>query len=461
MRSNKPTPGEILIIGGGVFGISTAVALLERPRFSNTRITIVDASSELPNQSAASWDTSRMLRADYAEKAYTKLVSEARQQWTILDSNAWGGESRYCEAPLLLTAQPGVLGHVDGYLEESLTNLKKLAETREFAFTPEDIEELGDKDALKRASGPIPGASGNSGYINRNCGWVDARKCLHFLYQKLKQAAKGRCEIHRSTTVRKLLYDGLAGFTINQARCIGAELMNGSHIQADLTILAAGAWSPSLVDMGPRAVATGQTLGYLALTEEEQSSVNNMPIYFNMSTGMFMFPAHTRELKLGRHGFGYQNPTPVILEGKRKLVSTPISHLPVPTEAEDALKEFLVELFPHWRHKEFSKTKLCWYCDTPSGDFLIDYHPEYEGLFLATGDSGHGVKVLPVIGQKIADSIEGKLDHTLQELWRWKEDIPSVFQGTSDGTRGGRRGMVFQEEWQRVRDPTGVARERL
>ncbi|KIW16548.1 hypothetical protein PV08_03736 [Exophiala spinifera] len=449
MRDNKPTPGEILIIGGGVFGISTAVALLERPQYRNTRINIVDTSSELPNQSAASWDTSRMLRADYAEAAYTKLVSEARKQWTNSDSNAWGGEGRYYDAPLLLTAQPGVLGHVDGYLERSLENLQKLAETRDFAFMPEDVKELADEDAIRAASGPIPGVSGNVGYINRNCGWVDARGCLRFLYQKLRHASKGKCKIHYGTTVCKLLYEGIAGSSINPARCIGAKTTNGSRIHADLTILAAGAWSPSLVDMQGRAEATGQILGYLTLTEEEQASLNNMPIYFNMSTGMFMFPAHNHELKLGRHGFGYQNPTPVILEGKRKLISTPISHLPVPTEAEDALRDFLVELFPHWRNKELSKTKLCWYCDTPNGDFLIDYHPDYKGLFLATGDSGHGVKVLPVIGEKIADSIEGKLDHTLQELWRWREDITAVFQGTSDGTRGGRRGMVFQEEWQK------------
>lgn len=97
----------------------------------------------------------------------------------------------------------------------------------------------------------------------------------------------------------------------------------------------------------------------------------------------------------------------------------------------------------------------------PSGDFLIDYHPDHDGLFLATGDSGHGVKVLPVIGEKIMDAIDGKLDHILRDLWRWREDVPATFKGTSDGTRGGRRGMMFREEWQRPADWTRVGRVHL
>jgi sarcosine oxidase/L-pipecolate oxidase len=52
----------------------------------------------------------------------------------------------------------------------------------------------------------------------------------------------------------------------------------------------------------------------------------------------------------------------------------------------------------------------------PTGDFLVDYVPHLSGLFLATGDSGHAFKVFPIIGDKIADAIEGKLDPELQDL---------------------------------------------
>lgn len=68
---------------------------------------------------------------------------------------------------------------------------------------------------------------------------------------------------------------------------------------------------------------------------------------------------------------------------------------------------------------------------------------------MATGDSGHAFKVFPIIGEKIVDAIEGRLDPELRDLWRWKLESPEIFQGTDDGTRGGRRGMILEQEWQR------------
>lgn len=85
----------------------------------------------------------------------------------------------------------------------------------------------------------------------------------------------------------------------------------------------------------------------------------------------------------------------------------------------------------------------------PTGDFLIDYHPQYAGLFIATGDSGHVFKLFPVIGDKVADAIEGCLDEEYRSLWRWRDDLPDKFAGVDDGTRGGRRGMILEQEARR------------
>ena len=93
---------------------------------------------------------------------------------------------------------------------------------------------------------------------------------------------------------------------------------------------------------------------------------------------------------------------------------------------------------------------------SPKGDFIISYHPSYDGLFIATGGSGHGYKFLPVIGDKILDAIEGKLDPDLQKLWAWPEnplvetdkdgkEKPAVVW-TEDGSRSGVKGLILAEE---------------
>ncbi|EER37222.1 fructosyl amino acid oxidasesarcosine oxidase [Histoplasma capsulatum H143] len=85
------------------------------------------------------------------------------------------------------------------------------------------------------------------------------------------------------------------------------------------------------------------------------------------------------------------------------------------------------------------------------GDFIITHHPHYAGLFLATGGSGHAFKFLPVLGEKIVDAIQGRLDPELQELWGWPgvagdEDAAAAVVWTEDGSRSGEKGLILMDE---------------
>jgi hypothetical protein len=69
---------------------------------------------------------------------------------------------------------------------------------------------------------------------------------------------------------------------------------------------------------------------------------------------------------------------------------------------------------------------VCMYCDTHDGHFWIARDPERKGLVVAAGDSGHGFKFAPVLGEIIADAVEGK-DNSLLDKFRWR---PEVRMGT-------------------------------
>ena len=62
------------------------------------------------------------------------------------------------------------------------------------------------------------------------------------------------------------------------------------------------------------------------------------------------------------------------------------------------------------------------YCDTHDGDFWIAPDPERQGLIIAAGDSGHGFKFAPVLGEIIADAVEGKSNPLLQKF-RWRPEV--------------------------------------
>jgi glycine/D-amino acid oxidase-like deaminating enzyme len=95
----------------------------------------------------------------------------------------------------------------------------------------------------------------------------------------------------------------------------------------------------------------------------------------------------------------------------------------VTAEDEKNLREFLASTFPSLADAPIVYTRVCMYCDTHDGHFWIARDPEREGLVVAAGDSGHGFKFAPVLGEIIADAVEGK--HRNKFRWR-----PEVRAGT-------------------------------
>lgn len=435
------SPSSYIIIGAGEFGLSTALSLLRRNASPDVRITILEASETLPNPSGSSVDSSRIVRADYANAAYTRLALEAQLLWRDLSDDGWGGQGRYHEPGFLLTADQ----QKEGYLRKSLRNVTELVEKGK-------IQELTSKEEIMEASG-YAGSSGDWGYCNWSSGWADAEAVVSYALGKVKREGGGRVSIKTGVKIERLLFD-------QNGRCEGVSTNDG-EIRAHQTILAAGAWSGTLIDLRGRAVATGQPLAYIDISLEEQERMGGRPTIMNMSRGMFVIPPRNRELKVARHGFGYRNlkrvPATWKMTGRETSggtdvnghaeeveVSVPDLGVSIPREAEEACRGALREVIPEMADREFARTRICWYCDTPDGNFIITHHPEHKNLLVATGGSGHGFKFFPVIGEKIVDILEGKQTE-YAELWRWREPVEG-FAYCDDGSRAGRKGMLLHEE---------------
>ncbi|OIW25125.1 FAD dependent oxidoreductase [Coniochaeta ligniaria NRRL 30616] len=492
--SDFSPPSSILIIGSGVFGLSTAYALTSRHVFSNTSITVVDRASApstdtsspptpvFPARDASSIDTSRIIRGDYADPAYAALATSALRAWRKADSpDALGAQGRYSESGLVLVADDGdgpetlekltspssAAADVGASLLEQhnakKTGLDYVRASWENAVAlgaqdPElasRIRLLPDADAIREAVG-TGGSSGSRGYINGYAGWADAEKSMAWLYERVRRT--GRVTFV-SGTVASLEH---ADDTVT-----GAKLDDGRTLSADLVILATGAWTASLLDLSGQATATGQVVAYMDITPQEQSQLSKMPVLLNLTTGLFIIPPSNNVLKVARHAYGYLNPVPAtttplspssspatpqktISSYPRTNLTTPQAHT-IPAEGLAALRSALRQMLPshpQLHARPFSATRLCWYTDTPTGDFIITYHPHFRGLFVATGGSGHGFKFLPVLGEKIVDAVEGRTPGEFVDKWAWKEGRGGGGEvvATEDGSRGGTPGLVLEEE---------------
>jgi sarcosine oxidase/L-pipecolate oxidase len=362
-----------------------------------------------------------------------------------------------------LAADPGR----EDYVRSSLANVQALEAKGLLSAGSSNaspaVEVLPTPSELARAAG-TGGACGQTGYINRRSGWADAEATMRWLRAQVE--ATGRVKFVTGAVERLL-------FSRDRTMVEGAVVTGATsaekayRLRAAVTVLAAGAWTPTLLDLRGIVQATGQVLAYISLSDADAEKLSQTPVQMNMSNGMFVIPPprpdarprpctegnKTLWLKAARHAHGYKNmvtiPHPederlgdVTISRPLTVPDAPLAGQKVPQDQIKLLKEFVDRLLPSSR-ASFAHTRMCHYADTSTGDFLLSYHPKYnQTLFVATGGSGHGFKFLPVIGKCIVACLQGDCPTEFATKWGWRESIAGEWS-TEDGSRGGERGLVL------------------
>src|SRR6266508_5689493 len=98
---------DLIVVGGGVFGLSTALEAGRRRR----RTLVVDRRV-VPNPMAASFGPSRKIRSTYLDAHYTRLALEAMAAWRQIEVET-GAELYVADGNLSVsdgTADAGALG---------------------------------------------------------------------------------------------------------------------------------------------------------------------------------------------------------------------------------------------------------------------------------------------------------------------------------------------------------------
>ncbi|KAI1618834.1 putative fructosyl amino acid oxidasesarcosine oxidase [Exophiala viscosa] len=420
-------PDSIIIVGAGIWGLSTALAIARR--YPSIEITLVDRQTP-PVEDGASVDTTRCIRADYADPVYTQLAEEAqkkieedpelvpfyfKQGMTFVCN----GESR----PIL------------DFWKKGLENNKKSSNDRLVQMpTPESVYQRlhGQSAQLVPENILNEKRQWNLGYCNLDDAFIDAKECTRVYYE--------RCLKYPSISFRCGV--PVQRVCMSNGRTSGVLLEDGQTLSASQVLIAAGAWSNQLLYLEGLAVSNGIAVAWIKLTEDEIAKWKNMAITTNLDTGLNLFPPHNGEMKVLLRSIGYQNtvsiPHPEDASKKiqtslpRTLLTNPTDVIPPQVEAR--LRDNLRELMPSLANRPFDRTKICWVSKTPSSDFIIAPHPAIEGLHVATGDSGHGWKFITTIGDMILDSMEGTLDKKLAERWAWAAKGPD--NGAAPGVGG-------------------------
>ena len=80
---------------------------------------------------------------------------------------------------------------------------------------------------------------------------------------------------------------------------------------------------------------------------------------------------------------------------------------------EAVLREFAERYFPDGSGATMS-LQVCAFTNTEDGHFILDMHPEYPNVSIASPCSGHGFKFCSVIGEVLADlATSGDTNHDI------------------------------------------------
>ncbi|KAG7893480.1 hypothetical protein KL906_003528 [Ogataea polymorpha] len=409
-------PESVCIIGAGVFGISTAIALGKR--YPNTKVTVIDRL-EPPVIDGTSVDTTRCIRVDYKDPIYAELARESMD--IIMNDPDVSPFFHQCGMSFVYD------GGNDKWADIWING--KIAAEKANEGHPGRLRYYDSKEAVYKSihgadAEPVASNSRwNKGYTNYLNGFIDAEKSMKAYYERAKMYGNVRFIFKE---VDSIVY------APGSCKAEGVKLVDGSTIAADLVIVAAGAWSCKLVNLDGVCKSSAIEVAWFKVTKEEEDQWGKMAITTNLSTGINLFPPYNGEIKCLRRSPGYKNtmkvpnPNPAKQEAleisyPRTVVDHPTDW--IPQDAEDALRENLAEIMPALAKRPFDRTKLCWLTQTPSANFVIDYHPELEGVLLATGGSAHAWKFVPILGDKVVDYMEGKLEATLKDMWSFAEKL--------------------------------------
>lgn len=452
--STPSSPKSIVIIGAGVFGLCSAASLASR--FPSARITILEKSSTFPSSAAASNDASRIVRPDYGSDAlYTRWGLQAIQKWK--EFNKREGEEVYKECGVLFLTRP-----------ESM-QLPPEGSTKPAAYEAASFRTLQSppfnlpllpihSPAIRREHFPFWAECAlKGGYFQPAGGHVHAKRATELYLRRLTQTHRN-VSLRTGVEVAELLYSSLA-----RRVCVGVRTTAAETISADMVVVAAGCWTPMLLpDLATALCASAQPVVYVrphnqvacenptlatraaaasaaapsifsaapsqsipasqlsipsAAAPSSFSALRSTPFpvfSFDLSSlGFYGFPVDSTSglVKLGHHGPGllsHSGPDAF----RRTLNASQLAEFAV----------FVRKHLPHlWQHGEVAEARTCFYADSFDGHWIVGAQPGVEGVFVASGGSGHAFKFLPMLAEVIAPLLLGEAEAApFADRFKWR-----------------------------------------
>ena len=423
---------KVLIIGGGVVGTAIAMKAAQRTDPLKAPVVLVE-KSELG--AGSSGRSGAILRQLYADRELAVMARDSLREYASFEART-GRSIGFQRTGCLTLAGPD--------------QPEWCQKIRDYVA---DLNELGIRADLVEGGGLrelVPNMNvkpGSVGAWEHHGGFVDP----HLTVQGFAAMARNYGAVTRlGVEAQEILVEG--------GRVVGARTSEG-EVRAETVVLVAGPWSGALLEsLGvklPLRIARPENhfFGMVdsGVAEENTAATQQAGFHFDIEDPAeksgevdTLRPAGLHASIIDLENDSYLRCEPLHLRsrvGRTDYDQDEILERPedlneeVGDAARDWAREVLVRRMPEYEEQPDAGSIAAWYTLTPDAQAVLGPIATLEGLYVATGFSGHGFKLAPSVGEGIAQMIFG------EPVTAFEPEFFSPARFTGDEPWGGRFGL--------------------
>lgn len=376
---------DIVVVGGGVMGVSIAYALAQR---RVGRIVLLEKSFLGAGSSGKS---GAIIRQHYSNRLTAAMAQRSLRIFEHFDEIV-GGPPVFTHTGMIIVVNQRDRAGLDANIamQRGLGIDVRLA-------TPQELLELDPNVHL---------AEDEVAAIEAEAGYVEAVQVVSSFAQAASQQG---ADIRQGVEVKALVVEG------NRVR--GVETNEGRY-HCGTVVLATGPWAAQLAKGAGFSLPVQACRTQVALFRRPTDFGRRGPVYGDFVQGLYFKPTHGEIIHAGSLA-GEEAQQPVDPDGYNEAADG--DWLP-------QVRQRLSRRYPAM-HRGFGRGGYgALYAITPDWHPILDRCPGIEGAYCAVGFSGHGFKMSPIVGTLMAELIVDQQAKTLDihplRLGRYQENDP-------------------------------------
>jgi sarcosine oxidase subunit beta len=376
---------DILIVGGGVMGVSIAHALAQR---HVGRIVVLEKAYLGAGSSGKS---GAIIRQHYSNRLTASMAQKSLRTFEHFE-DVVGGPPVFTHTGMVV-----VVNQRDrSGLEANVAMQRELG----IGVRMVSRRELTDIDSnVRLAEDELAAFEAEAGYV----------EAVQVVASFAEAAGRHGVDIREGVEVKALLVDG--------DRVVGA-LTNEGRYHCKTVILATGPWAARLAQEIGIALPVQACRTQVALYRRPTDFGRPCPVYGDFVQGLYFKPTHGEMLHAGS------------IAGEEVHNPVDPDHY---NEAADGdwlprVRQGLSSRYPAMERGYGRGGYGALYAITPDWHPILDRCPGRDGVYFAVGFSGHGFKMSPIVGQLMAELVVNgqatTLDITPLRLARFEQNEP-------------------------------------